>query len=177
MKFTIKDTIPFPRELVFSTQRDRLPELASYLNDIRSITVNERNDEGAVVRFVNEWQAGGTDIPAIARSFIKPEMLRWLDHAVWNSDDWSCNWRIELGFLPDAIEAKGLNHWKDRGNETLVVIDGEINVNARKIPGVPGLMAGTIGPAIEKFVVGLIEPNLKKTCQGVSRFLQEQRQG
>jgi len=173
MKFTIRDTIPFPRERVYATQRDRLPELASYLNDIKEIVVKEKKEEGHIVRFVNEWRAGGADIPALAKSFIKPEMLKWLDHATWDANAYTCEWRTELGFLPGAINARGKNQWKEDGNHTLVIIEGEIIVDAKKIPGVPGLMAGKIGETVEKFVVNLIEPNLKKTNQGVTRFLKE----
>jgi hypothetical protein len=174
MKFTIKDSIPFPRDLVYATQRDRMPELAPFLNDIKEIIVKERKDEGHITRFINDWRAGGTDIPSIARAFIKPEMLRWLDHATWDAKAFTCEWRTELGFLPEAIEARGRNQWIDAGSSTTVIIEGEIIVNAKKVPGVPSLMAGSIGGTIEKFVVGLIEPNLKKTNEGVTKFLRQQ---
>jgi len=173
VKFTIKATIPFPLERVYSTQRDKMVELAPYLNDIKEIKVLETSTEGSITKFVNEWHAAGRDIPAIARAFVKPEMLKWLDYATWDASRHTCDWRIELGFLAEAITARGHNEWRDRGNETLVVIDGEIVVNARKIPGVPGLMAGQVGSTVEQFVVKMIEPNLKKTCEGVTRFLRE----
>ncbi len=173
MKFTIKNTIPFPRDQVYTTQRDRLPELASYLNDIEEIRVVEESEEGHIKRYVNAWRAGGQDIPTIARAFVKPELLKWLDHATWDGEKYTCDWRIELGFLPDAIIARGHNEWRDRGNETLVIIDGEIVVNAKLIPGVPGLMANKVGTAVEQFVVKMIEPNLKKTCEGVAQFLRD----
>lgn len=174
MKFTLKETVPFPRDRVYATQRDRLSELAPYLNDIKEIEVKSREENGTVVRFVNLWKAKGGDVPTIAKAFIKPEMLQWLDHAMWDASKHECEWRIELGFLPGAIEARGRNTWTELGpNQTLCTINGEIIVNAGKIPGVPMLLAGKLGPAVEQFVVKTIEPNLKKTVEGVARFLRE----
>jgi hypothetical protein len=176
MKFTIKDTIPFPRDVVYRTQRDALPELASYLNDIESITVETRTEQGDVVSFINQWKAKGGDIPAIAKAFIKPEMLRWADHAKWTEGKWQCEWNMKLGFLPDAIEAKGINTWKELdANTTLVVIEGDIRIFAEKIPGVPRMLAGKVGEAVEKFVVKMIEPNMKQTSVGVTNYLRAKK--
>jgi hypothetical protein len=176
VKFTIKDTVPFPREEVYRVQRDSLPDLAPFLNDIQSITVesSERTDD--VVKFVNLWKAKGGDIPSVARAFIKPEMLQWHDHATWTQSRWQCDWNMKLGFLPDAIEARGTNTWKELGpNETLVVIEGEIRIHADRIPGVPRLLAKSVGEAVEKFVVKMIEPNLKQTSVGVTNFLRSKK--
>lgn len=176
MKFTIKDQIPFPRERVYRVQRDALPQMAPYLNDIESITVESKKEDGDVVSFVNQWKAKGGDIPAIAKAFIKPEMLRWADHAKWTESKWQCEWNMKLGFLPDAIVARGVNVWKELdANTTVVVIEGEIIIHADKIPGVPKLLSGKIGAEVEKFVVKMIEPNLKQTSVGVTNYLRAQK--
>jgi len=174
MHFTIKDAIPFPRLRVFEAQRDHLSSLAPYLHDIESITVEEREDEGAVVRLVNIWRAKGGDIPAVARSFIKPSMLQWTDTARWDAEAWKCEWSSVLGFLPGAIECRGTTCFSESGGRTTVTIDGTITIHAEKIPGVPRFAAKKIGGAVEKFVVGMIRPNLKKTNEGVTRYLRDQ---
>ncbi len=174
MKFTIKDSIPFPRQEVFSAQRDQLAELAPYLGDIESITVTERTEEGTVTRLVNIWKANGGDIPKVARSFIKPEMLQWTDYAAWNQDAWECSWNIELGFLPEAVKCTGATRFADKGSRTTVTIEGEITVDGEKIPGVPRFAAKKVGDAVEKFVVNTIKPNLMKTNEGVTAFLKAQ---
>lgn len=172
-KFTITDIIPFPRAEVYATQRDKLSELAEYLHDISEIVVEEREETGSVVKFVNLWRAEGQDVPKLARSFIKPEMLKWHDYATWDGDEWTCEWHIKLGFLPDAIEASGKNRWKEHGDKTRVIIDGQIAVHADRIPGIPKMMAKKVGATVEKFVVKMIEPNLKKTNEGVTQFLKD----
>ena len=174
MKFTIKDTMPYPLETVFRTQRDRLAELGEYLDGIDAIIVEDHEEVSeSVVKFVNLWKAASTDIPKVARAFIKPEMLQWHDYATWDESDWSCKWEMKLGFLPDAIEARGHNTWKSLGDRTLVTINGEIVIHGNKIPGVPRLLAGKVSDAVEKFVVKMIEPNLKKTNEGVTAYIRD----
>lgn len=173
MKFSIKDSIPFPRPQVFAAQRDQMPELTSYLNDIESITVESREDDGPITKLVNLWVAGGADIPAAARSFVKPEMLRWTDYATWNEDEWTCDWNLVLGFLQEAVSVSGTTSFAESSNRTTVTIAGDITIKAEKIPGVPRFMAGKIGPVVEKFVINLIKPNLKMTSQGIANYLRD----
>lgn len=175
MKFRIEDRVAFPQGDVYRTQRDHLADLAVYLPDIESIVVESRREEGGKVHFVNLWKAAQQELPALARGFIKPEMLGWTDYATWNEADWSCEWRIQLGFLPEAIHASGRNTWLADGEGTRCIIEGEIRIDATKVPGVPRLMAGKIGDTIEKVVVKLIEPNLKKTTEGVVAYLKANR--
>jgi uncharacterized protein YndB with AHSA1/START domain len=174
MQFSIKDAIPFPRERVFSAQRDQMSELAAYLNDIESITVKEREDDGHISKLVNLWIAGGTDIPAAARAFVKPEMLRWTDYATWNQEEWTCDWNLVLGFLQEAVSVSGTTSFAEVNDRTTVTIAGDITIKADKIPGVPRFMAGKIGPVVEKFVINLIRPNLKKTNEGIRSYLRDQ---
>lgn len=173
MKFTIQDVVPFSRDEVYAAQRDELPAMAPYLHRIESITVESRREEGNVSHIVNHWKAESSDIPNVARSFIKPEMLQWIDRATWDGDAWTCAWDMELGFLPEAIEARGLNRWDVQGDQTAVTIDGEIVVHGDRIPNVPRLLSGKLSRAVEAFVVKTIEPNLRKTNEAVARYLRE----
>ncbi len=79
MKLEADARISFPRELVYSTYRDRLPELVPYLPNITGITVKSREDEGQVSKLLNVWDAQA-EIPKVAQAIIKPEMASWLDH-------------------------------------------------------------------------------------------------
>ncbi|TVQ95578.1 MAG: hypothetical protein EA398_17515 [Deltaproteobacteria bacterium] len=172
MEFQVKDTIPHPRETVWTTHRDHLVELAEYLPNIETIEVESRTDEGDITRLVNLWKAAPTEVPAPARPFIKPEMLRWIDRATWNRGEWRCQWDIELGFLPEAVSARGFNRFLEEDGHCTIEINGEIEVRADRIPGVPRLVAGRLSGAIEKFVVNLIRPNLLKTNEAARRFIE-----
>ena len=79
MKLEAVATLSFPRPLVFSTYRDRLPQLVPHLPNVEKIEVLEREEapggEAGVVRLLNLWFAKA-DVPKVAQSVIKPEMLR-----------------------------------------------------------------------------------------------------
>jgi hypothetical protein len=177
MKIHIEDVIHFPRELAYQTYRDEIVNLVPYLPNIQSIEVLERETlPNGDTRFLNLWKAAETEIPTVVRPFIKPELMKWHDYAVWHNGAWSCDWRTEVAFLKDQVKAGGTNVYIPQGdNAVKIVIQGEITVDAHKIPGIPGLMAGRIGSTVESFVVKLIEPNLKGINRGLERYLQSKK--
>lgn len=171
-RIDIRDTITYERGLVYETFRDDLKELAAYLPNIREIVVerHERTDE-STVSVVNIWKATGEEIPTMARSFINPDMLQWTDRATWHDGSCSCDWIMEVGFLPQAVSCSGTTTYTARGDRTEVHITGELRVDAAKIPGVPRLLSGKIGGAVEEFVIKLITPNLKEVNRGAEKYL------
>jgi hypothetical protein len=177
VEFSTTDVIEYPVETVFQTHRDHLPELVDFLPNVEKIEVESREDLEGRVDLVNIWTAARSEVPTLVRPFVKPHMLTWIDRASWLESDHTCRWDIELGFLKAAIRCKGEN--KMRSNDdghTEVTIAGQIEVDAKKIPGVPRFMAKKVGAAVEKFVVKTITPNLKKTNDGVRAYLAAQEE-
>lgn len=171
-KINIKDEIAHDRATVYTTFRDNLPELLPYLPNVESITVENREQvDDKTLKLVNLWKAKGEEIPTMAQAFIKPEMLQWHDHATWKDDAWACDWVMEVGFLRDAISCSGTTRYLDKNGKTEIVMEGELKVDASKIPGVPRLLAGKVGDAVEKFVVRLITPNLTQVNRGLEKYL------
>ena len=173
MRIHVIDELPYERELVFSTHRDRLRELVPYLRGVDRIDVSERQIDGSVVRFENVWYGTSNDVPAVIRPILKPELLRWIDRAAWDQDAWRCDWEIELTALPDAVTARGTSRFRDEGAETVVEITGEFSINPDRIPGVPAFAARRAQPTIERFVVGLLEPNLTEANRAVEQYIED----
>lgn len=165
-------TLAFPRELVFSTYRDRLGELTEFLPNIRSIRVLKREDLGDETRLVNEWVGGG-DIPKVALSVIKESMLRWTDYATWRASSFTVAWRTEVGAFPGVIQSSGENRYVEVAGGTRLEIRGALACDASKLPGVPRLIAGSINGTVEKFLVGQVQVNLVEVGKGVRRFLEQ----
>jgi hypothetical protein len=173
VKIEVDTKIDHPREVVFKTLRDRLPEIVEYMPNITAIDVVERHEPRAdVVEFVNVWR-GDASIPSLAKPFIKPDMIRWTDYAIWDESEWICDWRTETAFMTDRVDCSGRNRYEevDGGIHTRLLIDGELNIDTANFPGVPKLVARRAAPVIEKFIVGLITPNLKGTAKAVNDFL------
>lgn len=173
MQFTLTDEIPYPRDLVFATHRDKLLEVLEYLSNVEDIEIASREEDGDVVRFENHWTGSSSDVPRLLQGVIKPEMLTWIDRARWDQGQYRCDWEITLNALPDAVTAKGYNLFDDEGDVTVIRMHGEFVVHPEKVPGVPTFLARKAGPAIEKFVVGLLEPNLRESNRAVESYLDD----
>lgn len=171
MRIDVNAEIAFPREQVFAAYRDHLPELVPYLENVRAITVTSRVDEGQLVKFVNRWKGGG-EIPAAVRKLVSAELLEWDDLATWNANDFTCAWQTVVPAFKDAVDARGHNTFVEvRPGVTSLKISGELKVDAAKVKGVPRLLAGTIGPIVESFLVTAIKPNLAAVAKGVEKYL------
>src|SRR4051812_30278992 len=101
-----------PLESVWSTTRDSLPSVAPYLDDIERVVVESRTEHpDGTIAIVNQWQAKAA-IPAALAAVIKPEMLAWTDHAVWDPRDHVCRFRIETRFFPDRVRCSGTTRYE-----------------------------------------------------------------
>ncbi|MFL5319941.1 MAG: hypothetical protein ACJ790_09835 [Myxococcaceae bacterium] len=175
MKLEVSVEVPFPRQRVFEVYRDKLVELLPYLPNVRGIQQIERTDDGAVSRMLNHWKGGG-DIPAVARAFVSEKLLEWDDYATWNASAFTCDWRTEVGAFKEAVKAEGRTNFEEVGaDRTRLVIKGVIEVDAKKVKAVPRLLAGTIGPAVESFLVATIKPNLVSVGSGLTKYLTANR--
>ena len=173
MKFSLVDEIPYDRELVFTTHRDKLVELVPYLPNVDSVVVESREEDGEIVRLVNVWSGASSDVPSVVRPIVRPEHLSWIDRATWDRGRWRCDWEITITALPEAVTARGFNTFLDEGGETVIQMNGEFVIHPEKVPGVPTFVAKRAAPALEKFVVGLLQPNLKRSNQAVLQYIED----
>lgn len=164
--------LAFPRELVFTVYRDEILKLLPYLSNVRSIDIKSRKEEGPVVEMVNDWSGGG-DIPAAVRAVISESMLSWTDHAKWNKDSMWCDWRIETRAFTEAVQCSGRNSFVDDGaGATILQIRGTLEIDPKKLRGVPGFVAGRVARTVETFLVDKIQSNLVDTVNGLTAYLQ-----
>lgn len=172
MRIDTDATIHHPRALAFRALRDDLVAVGEHLPNITGIEVLERKEpEAGVVEFVNVWHGEGS-IPTVARPFIKASMLAWTDYARWDEDDWSCEWRMETAFMTDRVSCSGRNTYEVvDADHTRLHITGDIGIDLAGFPGVPSMVSRRARPAVEKFIVGLITPNLTKTADAVDAYL------
>ncbi|MCB9679530.1 MAG: DUF2505 family protein [Alphaproteobacteria bacterium] len=158
---------------VFEAYRDRLPEVAAFVPDIREINVLSRKEDGDTVTLHNEW-VSDRDVPKVASKILKPEHLRWDDFATWHTSDHHCEWVIKMRAFTDAVDCSGTTRLVGDGDATRVVLQGTLDLDLRDIPGVPAFLGSRLAPQIEKFIVSLITPNLERTNAAIGRFLDSQ---
>lgn len=174
MELLAQTHVSFPRELVFTTYRDRLAETVPYLPNVTSVVVESRQEEGERVKLVNLW-VGKADVPPLARKFVKPSMLTWRDFAEWDKAGWICRWHIETHAFPGLMQCTGTTAFFEAGPSACdLKISADLQLHLEKAH-VPRLLAGTIQPLVERVVVGALKPNLLSTGEGVGRWLEAQK--
>jgi len=172
MEIHSESRIAHPRDVVFAAYRDRLPEIARYIDDIREITVLERAEVDTGITLHNVW-VSDRDVPKVASKFIKPEHLRWDDFADWDSAGFYCDWRIVPRAFTANVTCSGRNSFFEDGDGTIVRLTGDLSLDLKDIRGVPNFLGKRIAPQIERFIVSLITPNLKAVNTSLERFLND----
>jgi hypothetical protein len=172
MEIVADAKIPFAREAVFAAYRDDISKLLPYLPNVRSIEVKSRREEGAVIELENEWHGGG-EVPSAVRAFLSESALAWTDHARWDASTFRCAWRTETRAFQGAVRSGGENAFYEQGpGETRIEFRGSLDVDAKKIRGVPGFLASTVGKGFEEFLVARVKANLVETARAVAKYLE-----
>jgi hypothetical protein len=162
--------IGFPREQVWNTYVEELEKLVEYLPNVARIERKGREEAAEVIKIVRLWTAKAT-IPDVAKSIIKPNMMQWTDYATWDHRSFRCEWRIESGALPKALECTGTTLYEEASSGCLVSLRGDLVIHPEHVPGVPRFLARTIQPIVERVIIAGIEPNLRGIAGGVEKYL------
>jgi hypothetical protein len=170
MEIRSESRIAYPRDQVYRAYRDRLPEIAKYIPDIREIVVRSREETPRGPRLHNEWIAD-REVPSFAQAILKPEHLRWDDLAEWHDDERYVAWTLKTRAFTDAVRCSGRNTFLEDGGGTRVLLTGDLTIDLKEIPGVPSFLAKRIAPQVEKFIVSLVTPNLERVNASIERFL------
>ena len=140
MEIRSESRITHSREVVYLAYRDRMPDATPYLTDVKEIRVRKREEAGGVVELHNEW-ISDREVPSFAKKILKPEALCWDDFATWTDADHQCKWRLRTRAFTDAVDCSGSTTFLDNGDGTTTVrVHGELKINLKSIPGVPGFL-------------------------------------
>ena len=176
MEINVTTRIPFSIQKVYLAMQDHLPELAEFMPNIESITVEkkEKLDDDWLL-LVNRWKTAPTEIPAVAKPFIDQDKTHWLDYAKWNPKTHFCNWRLEMGFMPDRIKCSGSTSYHSiDANQTEMRINGSLEINLKGL--VPRLLLRRASSGVEKFIARLVQPNFQKTADALTAYLRSEEQ-
>jgi hypothetical protein len=175
MEFQVPQHLSHPVDAVFVAYRDRLVELTPYLEEVESIEVVERREDGGKTYLTNRWRAKPSTVPTVVRPFMPKHALSWLDRAVWDPAARTCAWEYELGTTPGLVRCSGINYFRAReGGGSTLEITGRLAVDLRAIH-VPLIFRGA-GSHVESYLVGRVRPNLERVGPAVERWLTDQRE-
>lgn len=174
MEINASSLIHYPRARVYQAYRDDLPKIAHYIGNVQAINVLSRKETPQGVSLHNEWVGKG-EIPRVAQGLIKPDMLKWDDFAEWDNARQMVSWTLKIRVFSENFRCSGTNQMFEEGpNVTRVTLKGNLEISLKDIPGVPRILAGTIAPQVEKFIVALIKPNLEQVNGAIAQYLNAQ---
>ncbi len=172
MNISTDTHIPFSRQLVYTTYRDKLTELVRYIPDIRYIKEKTRYRDNGLIHTVNEWYGGG-EIPLAARAILSEDMLSWVEYNTWDESNFTLEWQLETRAFTDAVSCAGKNSFIEDGNATKIQSRGELRIDPNKIQGAPSFIVGQIASVVEEFLVSRITPSLLQMSEGVRKYLEQ----
>jgi hypothetical protein len=175
MKLNADARIPFPPKVVFAACRDDMPKLRPFLPDVRSIEVTSRVERGPVVENVVVWRGGG-EVFGPVRAVLSEAIFSWTDYGTWNADAMRVDWRTETHAFTEAVRCGGSDRFLQDGlGQTLLEIRGELEVDAHKLSGVPGLLAAGVARRMEGYLVGKIQSAMTLTAKALASYLEERK--
>ena len=177
MEFDSESLVSHPAQAVLDTMIERMEDIVPFLDTVEGIEVISREElDGGRIRIVRRWQGSESSAPPALAAFVTPEMLSWVDTAVWVPEEFYVDWSIETS-MSDLYTCGGRNSFgpapSDPDNATLMRVKGSLTVYPDKVPGVPGFLARRLAPQVEKFVVNLLKPNLMDVAKGLQGYLDD----
>ena len=175
MEFKCTETVKYPLLLVWSTMRDRLPEIAAQLDDIEYVIVEKRTKKKtASVHVISTWKSD-PPLPSFLKSFIKPDMLKWTDDAVWDNEETTCHFTIITYYKIEDIQCVGTIDFKSSGGgkSTKIVYSGILSI--AKTPKSSIFMTGFVIKGIEAVASSLIESNFGKVIKALSETIKAEK--
>ena len=170
MRFEIKDSIPLGVEEAFLLIRDEMPALVPFMPDTEEITVLSREDLEDEVKIVNRWRASLGKIPSALRSFVKPEMLSWNDHARWTEADHTARWELEALGSSKLFSCRGETSMFEEGGQVYLQIIVNFEIYPEHVPGIPKFLARKLGPQIEKLIGDVLSVNMRQMGQSIIAY-------
>ena len=167
--------VKHPKPKVWEAMRDRLTEMAPFLDDVSSIKQLDRKDlANGKVLLTNLWKAD-IEIPEAIRAILHASDVSWLDRAEWFEPRSRCEWQIEPQFFTEHIKCSGTTLFESAIGEqgTRITFEGTIEIALSGIRGVPNFMLGTATKAIESLVTTLIPKNFQKMATAMSNLLEQ----
>jgi hypothetical protein len=175
MQFQVQDAVRHPRSAVFAAHRDRIEDIARHLSDVERIEVRGRARHADGREVQTQWWTGSTSaLPVLVRPLVPPALLQWRQQTTWDATRWAADWEIEVAGIGPAIVARGRHlYLEDSPVGCRIDLTGDFEFHPERVPQLAQVPASAV-PMVEKAVISLIVPMIKRTGAAVARFLDEE---
>ena len=154
---------------------ERMHEVVPFMPSVTSIELVSRealpNDQ---LRIVRRWQGAMDNAPSALKPFLSEDVMGWTDTAVWTPAEYKVDWTLSTS-MGQLYDCSGTNFFEpdpsDPEKSTRMRVTGTLQVYPERLPGLPKFLGKRLAPQVEKFVVGLITPNLTDVADGLQGYL------
>lgn len=177
MRFEVSETTSHPRSVVFAAHRDRVADIVRGLEEVDRVELRSRaRHAGGREEHVHHWYGTAAALPALVRPFVPPHLLTWRQKTLWDPFHWTATWEIDLLALGPAVDVRGTNAYAEEGTGCRIDVAGDFVFRPDRVPQLAQIPASAV-PMVEKAVVSLILPLVKRSGAAVARWLDEQASG
>ncbi|MGF1643723.1 MAG: hypothetical protein ACFCUJ_08750 [Thiotrichales bacterium] len=162
-----------PLDRVWATMRDRLPDLATQLDDIDSIVCLSREQPDARChRLVNQWRSA-QKIPSLLQNRLGATEISWIDRNEWIDESHTCTWAIEPSIFPEHIRCAGRTTYEPAlgGRGTRITFSGEFELAPGALSTLAGPLEQPVSAFAESIVTVFIPKNLRKVMEAASTLI------
>lgn len=174
MNFKTISIIKFPVDVAWYTMMNQLPEIARDVDDLESITEEERiKSVNGSTKIVNVWKAKPR-LPAMVTKYVNKEMLTWTDTATWNERDKIVNWEIRSPYFHEEMNCEGTTAFESAmgGKGCRLTFSGSLEWKGKVLSMGLGIFDGTIAKAVEGVLTQMIPSNFRKITEVMSRYIE-----
>lgn len=161
-----------PPNRVYAAYRDELPAIVLRMPVSSQVTCLVREDRDQGVYIHNIWSTKAS-IPRGLNLILKSEHLRWNDFATWNDRERHVDWTLRTGVFPGAIACSGRTQFLAEGEATRIAVEGDFSIQMDQVRGFPRMVKKRLKPAFERFIVGLVTPNIARVNAFLQTYLDE----
>lgn len=170
MNFRSISIVKLPVDSTWEMMFSRLPQIASEVDEIESVTEIERiKMANSVTKVVNVWKAK-PKLPEFISRHLKPEMFEWTDTATWYESEKRIDWTITSHFLK-GMENNGTTLFETAmgGKGCRITFAGVLNLSQGG--GLPnfGFLNGAVLKTAETIMVQMIPSYFRKLTDVLPR--------
>lgn len=175
MNFKTISIIKFPVDITWNTMMNHLPDIATDVDDLESITEVKRTKQAeGVIKVESVWKAK-PNLPAMVMKYIKPDMLEWTDSATWKETEKIIDWEIHSHHYYDELYCKGATAFERAmgGKGCKITFSGELEWKGKVFSMSLGMLDSTLAKVAESVLSQMIPSNLRKITEALGKYIEK----
>ena len=174
MNFKTVSIVKFPVDLTWQTMLHHLPDIAKDVDDLESINEIERTSQTAdTIKVVSVWCAK-PNLPEMVTKYIKPDMLKWDDIALWKEKEKVIDWEIRSHHYSEELQCGGTTAFEPAmgGKGCKLTFSGALEFKGNLFSGM-GVLDSPIAKIAETVLGQMIPSNFRKITEALGRYVEK----